>query len=311
MGEFLANMVRALEFVLGETRPSEIVGFLTERIKERFESAILERNIENFIAYFRVIISGKHPPKVLSFDRRLVQAFIARTDTGSRNADSDSRTQRLYDYLSGKIKDGAQITTAHLDRIEEEFTVLKMPSLGKVLESIRVAMILKWLQGSLMKKMSHALQDHIVVLGAVYGECKKSLISNVEWPEFSLASEDSELLADDYRIFEKALREALNGFKTALDSRPTPGNYEAQFQIVFDSLDRLAELNAEGKLDSIESFKDRIIVSSSLIYVQDDYVIKNDKLHQLIQLFVSMYIKYRDKRYLPGDAGSHKVSHQA
>ncbi|KPL13216.1 hypothetical protein AMJ74_05640 [candidate division WOR_3 bacterium SM1_77] len=299
MGEFLANMIRALGFVLNETSPQDMFGILTDLIKNKFESSILERNIENFIAYFRVVISGKHAPKMLIFDRKLVQAFIARTDTVIGDAAADSRAERLYMYLSCNIKDGAQITDAHLNSIHEEFVIMKMPSLKKVLENIRIAMMLKWIQGPLMKKLSHSLQDHIVVLGTVYGECKKNLISNVEWPELNVSPEDRNVLADEYRIFENAMRDALNEFKTALTAKPDPTNYEAQFQVVFDSLDRLAKMDTEGKLDSCESFKDRIIVSSALIYIQDDYVVKNDKLRQLIQLFVSMYIKYRDKRSTP------------
>ena len=299
MGEFLANMIRALEFVLRETPAQDMYAILTERIKEKFESAILERNIENFIAYFRVVISGKHPPKILTFNRKLVQAFIARTDTGIGDAATDARTDRLYAYLSNKIKDGAQITEAHLNRIHEEFVILKMPSLDKVLENIRIAMILKWVQGPLISKLSHTLQDHIVVLGAVYGECRKNLISNVEWPELEISQKDMEMLVAEYRIFENAIKDALKEFKAALAAKPDPGDYETQFQVVLNSLHQLAKLAESGKLESIDSFKDRIIVSSSLIYIQDDYVLKNDKLRQLIQLFVSMYIKYRDKRHAP------------
>jgi hypothetical protein len=301
MGEFLANMIRALGFVLKETSPQDMFEILADLIKNKFDASILERNIENFIAYFRVVSSGKHAPKMLIFDRKLVQAFITRTDTGIGDAAADSRAERLYMYLSCNIEDGAQITDAHLSSIHEEFVIMKMPSLKKVLENIRIAMMLKWVQGPLMKRLSHSLQDHIVVLGTVYGECKKSLISNVEWPELIVSPEDRNVLADEYRIFEETMKDALNEFKTALAAKPDPIDYEAQFQVVFNSLERLAQMEASGTLDSIDSFKDRIIVSSSLIYIQDDYVVKSDKLRQLIRLFVSMYIKYRDKRYTPAN----------
>ncbi|MGB7053974.1 MAG: hypothetical protein WBE28_01480 [bacterium] len=297
MGEFLANMIKALEFVLKETPPQDMFGILAERIKYMFESSIIERDVDNFIAYFRVLISSKHSPKILRFDRKLVQAFTERTDTGRGNAATDFRTEKLYAYLCGKIEDGTEITKEHLDRVYEESEILKMPSLEKVMENIRIAMILKWVQGPLMQRLSHAMQDYIVVLATVYGECKKNLTSNVEWPPLSLSEKDKNTLEDEYRIFEIAMMEALQAFRSAHADEPDQDNVEEQFQIVFSSLQQLAKMDAAGTLHSVDSFKDRIIVSSALVYIQDDYVVKNDKLRQLIRLFVSMYIKYRDKRY--------------
>lgn len=297
MGEFLANMIKALEFVLKETPPQDMFRILDERIKDKFESSIIEREIDNFVAYFRVLISSKHSPKILKFDRKLVQAFTERTDTDRGNAASDFRTEKLYAYLFSKIEDGTKITKESLDRIHEESEILKMPSLEKVMENIRIAMILKWVQGPLMERLSHALQDYIVVLATVYGECRKSITGNVEWPPLSLSEKDKNMLENEYRIFEIAMMEALQAIRLAQAAKPDQENMEEQFQIVFNSLQQLAKLEEAGTLHSVDSFKDRIIVSSALIYIQDDYVVKNDKLRQLIQLFVSMYIRYRDKRY--------------
>jgi hypothetical protein len=297
MSEFLVNMIRALEFVLKETPSREMMKILTERIRYMFESSVVERDIANFIAYFQVILSGQHTAKYLKFDRKLVGAFIERTSTGLSSDSVEFRTERLYAYLSGKVRDGTDITDEQLERIQEEFEILKMPSLEKVVENIRIAMILKWVQSTLMKKLSHSLQDHIVVLATVYGECKKNFISNVEWPPLCLSAKDRDILDGEYRLFEISMMEALQAFRSAHAESPDPENQEEQFQIVFNSLEQLARMEASGKLDSIDAFKDRIIVSASLIYIQDDYVVKNDKLRQLIQLFVSMYIRYRDKRY--------------
>ncbi|MGD9380682.1 MAG: hypothetical protein PVI51_08955 [candidate division WOR-3 bacterium] len=299
MGEFLTNMIKALEFVLHETPSREVIRILTERIRYMFESSVVERDIDNFIAYFRVLISGKHTSRMLTFNRKLVHAFITRTDTGIGGAAIDFRTDNLYTYLSGKIKNGAQITDAHLARVHEEFSIMKMPSLDKIIENIRVAMILKWLQSPMMHRFSHDLQDYIVVLATVYGECRKNVVMNVEWPTLVLTQGDKDILSREYRIFRSAISEAVETFKEARARNPDASNYEEQFQVVFNSLDRLAHMDESGDLDSAESFKDRVIVSASLIYVQDDYVVKNDKLRQLIQLFVSMYIKYRDKRRSP------------
>jgi hypothetical protein len=301
MGGYLADMERVLEFVLKQTPSRELLRILAEQIRSMFESSVVERDIANFIAYFRVIISGTRSSKQLEFNRKLVKVFIERTDTGLGNASASFRTKRLYSYISEKIKDGTKITEGHLKRIQDEFEILKMPSLEKVMENMRIAMILKWVQGPLMQHLSLPVQDYIVVLATVYGECKKNIMGNVEWPALRLVREDKDLLHTEFRKFRDALSAALEAFKEARAKNPDPDNYEEQFQVVFNSLGQLAKMEEEGKLDSIDTFKDRIIVSSSLIYIQDDYVIKTDQLQQLIQLFVSMYIKYRDKRYTPAN----------
>jgi hypothetical protein len=257
----------------------------------------VERDIENFIAYFQVILSSKRSAGSFKFDRRIVQAFIERTDTGPGTTVSDFRAGRLYSYLSEKIKDGTEITKERLERIHEELEISKKPSMDKVMENIRIAMILKWIQGHMVQRFSHSLQDYLVVLATVYGECKKNVTSNVDWPALSISEKDKSMLEDEYRLFELAMMEALQEFRAAQDAQSGAQAEEEQFQIVFNSLDQLAKMEEAGTLDSVDSFKDRIIVSSSLIYIQDDYVVKNDKLRQIIQLFVSMYIRYRDKRY--------------
>jgi hypothetical protein len=299
MDDFLANMIRVLEFVLKETPPQDMLQILSERIRHMFESSILERDIDNFVAYFLVILSGKRPSRPFKFDRKIVQAFIERTDTGLGNASSNLRTEQLYSYLSDKIQDGTEITNEQLELIQEDFKISKMPSIERVMENVRIAMILKWVQGQLMQRFSHVLQDYIVVLATVYGECKRGVTGSVDWPPLSISEKERNILEDEYRIFELAMMEALQAFRSAQSTQSDPENQEEKFQIVFNSLDQLAKMDQAGTLNSIDSFKDRIIVSASLIYIQDDYVVKDDKLRQIIQLFVSMYIKYRDKRYAP------------
>jgi hypothetical protein len=119
---------------------------------------------------------------------------------------------------------------------------------------------------------------------------------NVDWPDFCLSDKDKYILEEEYRLFEIAMMEALQAFRSARAAKSGSLNLDEQFQIVFNSLDQLAKMDAAGTLDSFDSFKDRVIVSSALIYLQDDYVKKDAKLRQLIQLFVSLYFRYRDKR---------------
>jgi len=296
MDEFLANMIQALEFVLRETSPEDMLKILAERVKHMFELSTMERDIDNFIAYFRVIISGKRSHMIPKFSRKLVQAFIERTDTGHGHAAADFRTERLYEYLHGEISDDTEITTEHLEEMHAEYETLRAPSFEKLMENIRIAMILKWVQGPLMQRFSHSLQDYIIVLGTVYGESKKSVMMNVDWPDICLSDKDMYILEAEYRLFEIAMMEALQAFRSVHAAISGSLNLDEQFRIVFTSLEQLAEMDAAGTLDSFDSFKDRIIVSSALIYLQDDYVKKDAKLRQLIQLFVSLYFKYRDKR---------------
>ena len=57
-------------------------------------------------------------------------------------------------------------------------------------------------------------------------------------------------------------------------------------------------MTKKGELDSVEAFKDKIIVSTALIYIQDEFVKKDTELKKLTQLFVSLYYQFRDKHYV-------------
>ena len=105
------------------------------------------------------------------------------------------------------------------------------------------------------------------------------------------------ILDSEYRVFEIAIIEALQTVRDVRAANPDLSRYEEQFQIVLSSLENLGKLEEAGKLGSFDSFMDRLIVSTALIYIQDDFVEKDAELKKLIQLFVSMYFKYRDKRY--------------
>ncbi|UCD20171.1 MAG: hypothetical protein JSU64_03270, partial [candidate division WOR-3 bacterium] len=101
----------------------------------------------------------------------------------------------------------------------------------------------------------------------------------------------------EYRVLEIAIIEALEMIRNARRANPDLNRYEEQFQIVLTSLDNLGKMEEAGNLDSFDSLKDRLIISTSLIYIQDDFVQKDAELKQLIQLFVSLYFKFRDRHY--------------
>jgi hypothetical protein len=297
MISFLEHLEKIFEFLLKETPPENLIDILHQEITDMTESCMILRDTENFIAYFKCILSIPRIPKKMEFRRDLVQAFIDRTYTGLINNALDYRVERLYEYVANEIDEGTEITEECLNQMAEELNKMKKPNLERVMERIRVATILKWLQGPLNDRLSHELQDRIIFLATVYGQYKKNLLINVEWQPFQVSAEDMNILVSEYRFFEIAIIEALQIVRDARAANPDLSRYEEQFQIVLSSLDNLVKLEEAGKLDSFDSFKDRLIVSTALIYIQDDFIEKDAELKKLIQLFVSLYFKYRDKRH--------------
>jgi len=297
MRSFLEHLEKIFEFVIKETAPEKMIDILQEKIRDMTESNGILRDTENFIAYFKCLLSIPHIPKKMEFRRDLVRAFISRTYTGLANNALDYRTDRLYEYMKGEIGEGREITEGCFDEMVEELNKMKKPTLEKVMERIRIATILKWLQGPLNDHLSRELQDHIIFLSTVYGQYTNNLLINVEWPLHQVTATDMNVFVSEYRILEIALIEALQAVRDAQAAHPDLDEYEEQFRIVLTSLDNLVKLEEAGKLDSYDSFKDRLIVSTALIYIQDDFVHKDAELKKLIQLFISLYFKYRDKRY--------------
>ena len=294
---FLEHLEEIFKFVLKETTPENMIDILHEKIRDMTESYVILRDTENFIAYFKCILSIPRIPKKMEFRRDLIRAFINRTYTGLTNSVLDYRVERLYEYVENEIGEGAEITEEILNKMAEELNKMRKSTLERVMERIRVATILKWLQGPLNDRLSHELQDRIIFHATVYSQYRKNLLINVEWEPYQISAEDMNILVSEYRIFEIAIIEALQTVRDARAANPDLSRYEEQFQIVLSSLDNLVKLEEVGKLDSFDSFKDRLIVSTALIYIQDDFVQKDAELKKLIQLFVSLYFKYRDKRY--------------
>lgn len=294
--EFLEDLQKIFEYLLRETDPEKMIDTLYTEIRELTESYVLLRDIENFIAYFRVILSAPRIPRKIKFDRELITAFINRTYTGLPDRVLEERAQRLYDNLLKSVPEGMDVTDKCLDDLALELEVMKTPSLHKIMARSRTATILKWLQGPLRERLSLELQDYIIFLATVYGQYHKNLAINVDWEPYQVVPEDLDILVSEYRVLEIAIIEALAAIRHARKALPETAPYDEQFQIVLASLDNLHKMEVNGTLESFESLKDRLIISSALIYVQDDYVIKDAELKQLIQLFVSLYFKYRDTR---------------
>jgi hypothetical protein len=294
---FLEDLERIFEFLLGRTKPESMMSVIYDEIREMTEKGMTERDIENFVAYFKVILSASKLPKKMKFNRGLLQAFINRTYTGMHESALADRTDRLYEHLEHEIPENAEITAEYLRRITSGLYAQRKPSLEKIMTRARIATILKWLQGPLRERLSLDLQDNILFLAAVYGQHKRNLAMNVEWQEPKVAKEDLEVLDSEYRVLEIALIEAIEVIRAARSSLPASYTYQDQFQLVLTSFDNLVMFEEGGILDSFDSFKDKLIVSITLIYLQDEYVKKDAELKKLTQLFVSMYLKFRDKHY--------------
>lgn len=295
MGTFLEHLQTIFEFVLKETTPPGMIGILYEKIRSMTETHIMQRDIENFVAYFKLLLSTSRMPKKLKFERKLIRAFIDRTYTEFTESTQEFRANRLYDYLRNKLDEGTEIQSQHLERLESSLMVQKRPSLDNVEEHVQIAMILKWLQGPVKGKLSKELQDYIVSLGTTYGQSQRHLVPDVELKTHDVSEQDMGIIKKEYKTFESAINDSLKAVKDARSKKIDPGKYQDQFRIIISSLDSLVKMSDKGMLNSVESFKDKVIVSTALIYIQDEFVRKDPQLRKIIQLLISLYYQFRDK----------------
>jgi soluble cytochrome b562 len=266
-----------------------------EKITNMTVTHIMQRDIENFIAYFKLVLSTSRLPKKLKFEQKLIRAFVDRTYTEFTASAQELRANRLYDYLKGKIDEGTEIQNQQLERLETALMNEKKPSLGNIMEHAQIAMILKWLQGPVKGKLSKELQDYIVSLGTAYGKSQRQLVPNVEWKPREVSKQDMDIMKKEYKSFEAAINDSLKAVKEAHPKKMDPGKYQDQFRIIISSLDNLVKMSDKGMLNSVQSFKDKVIVSTALIYIQDEFVRKDPQLRKIIQLLISLYYQFRDK----------------
>lgn len=298
MATHLENLEKILVFILRETSAKKMIDILYEKIKFTVEEHIILRDIENFIAYFKFLLSVTNIPQELKFELKLIQAFIDRTYVGFSDQIQKFRARKLYTYLKKRLHGGAKITDKDLELLEKTLKQARKPSLEKLMEHIRVAMILKWLQGPLKDQLSMGMKDYVIFLATAYGQYEQDRVFNIEWQPYNVSKKDMSLIIRDYTIFEISIIEAMQAIRKARASNPNPNKYREQFRIVLVSLDNLVKMTKKGELDSVEAFKDKIIVSTALIYIQDEFVKKDPELKKLTQLFVSLYYQFRDKHYV-------------
>lgn len=292
----LTNLEKILLFVLQETCAQNMIDDLYETIKSTVEKYIVLRDVENFIAFFKYALSTSNVAEKLTIRPEMVQTFIDRTYTGFTTSTHSYRAELLYEYLTNKLKDGTHISNKNLELLEKCLVQERKPSLEKIMAHARIATRLKWLQGPLKNKLSDGMRDYVIFCATIYGQYRTNRLFGVEWPTHSVSEQDINLIIGEYRLFEIALMQANQTIRDNIAKEPDPHDYREQFRVIFESLDNLVTLSKRKELDSIDLFKDKIIVSTALIYLQDEFVKKDPELERLIQLFVSLYIKFRDKR---------------
>jgi hypothetical protein len=295
METFLAHLEKIFEYILKQSTAEGIVDTLYDKIRRMTETNIMQRDIDNFIAYFKLMLSTARLPKKLRFEPKLIRAFVDRTYTEFTKSAQEFRANRLYEYLKGKIDEGTEIEKAHLERLEATLLNERKPSLENVMEQVQIAMLLKWLQGPVKSKLSDALQDYVSLLGTTYGKSQRNLVPDIEWRKFGVSKGDLDVLKKEYRSFDNAINDSLKAVKDARAKKIDAGKYEEQFRLVISSLDNLVKMSEKGILNSVQSFKDKVIVSAALIYIQDEFVRKDPQLKKIIQLFVSLYYQFRDR----------------
>ena len=292
----LKHIEEILSFIDSNTSADTIIDTLCNEVMALIEQHITFRDAENFIAYFNLILSSSHVPKKITFDENLVMAFINRTYAECSDEVQMQRVIQLRDYLKKTLSFDVEIKGDLLEKVEERLKHDRAPDLQSVIQRVRIGLVLKWLQGPLEHELSAQLRDYITFLATVYGQYKSNRVINVDWTRCDVTDRDKAVLDREYTLLEHAVKEAMTLIIEA-QGRVRSTRYQDEFRIVLLSLDNLVKKAKTGQLDSAEAFTDKVLVATTLMYVQDDFVEKDAELHKLIQLFVSLYRQFRDKHY--------------
>lgn len=297
MPTHLENLEKTLVFVLSKTPTQDMINDLFGNIKSMVERQMLLRDAENFTALFKFAISSLYKTKGIKIGPEMIQTFIDRTSSEPTDIAHELRADRLYTYLNATLKEKVDINNANIECLEKVLKKEKKPSFEKLMTNVRIAMILKWLQGPLQSQLSNILKDHVIFYAALYGQYRTNRMFNVDWYPYEIPQRDEDLIIREYKYFEKAIKQAVQEIGVSLAERPHSDNYYEQFRVVFESLDNLNKMSKKKNLGISNAFKDKIIVSTALIYLQDEFVAKGSELKHLIQLFISLYYQYSDKHY--------------
>jgi hypothetical protein len=294
MESHLENLENILSYILDETPPEKMVTILYDRLQHITDRLLILRDTENFIAYARFVISTMDGTKENTFSPQLIEKFINLTYVGYSN--QKHRTERLYLYLKSFLENYHFLDEQTLTALQQHIEYEKQPTLYRVMERARIAIILKWMQGPLQNRLSPQFKDYVLFLATVYGQFRTQKIFAIDWQQLDVPEQDMELIIQEYVVFENALRKAIQTIRKSKWKEPPSTQYPAQCYLVFESLENLIKAAKDSSCEPIEIFKNKIIVATALLYFQDDFVKKDAELQRIIQLFVSLYYQFRDRR---------------
>ncbi|HEC79302.1 MAG TPA: hypothetical protein ENI34_09240 [candidate division WOR-3 bacterium] len=295
----LRNLARILKYTLKEISAERIIDILYEKTRFLIEQHITQRDIENFVAYLKFLSSSPRSQKVIKIDKKLMQDFVNHVYSECDHKTRYFRLRNLTGYFEKKLGKNVVLDKTELTVIFQKLKRDKQTSIDKVKMRVCIALILKWLQGFLEPELSEGLNQYVAFLASVYGLYGTNRVFNVDWQPYDVSSEDAAVINREYKFFESAITDAIMRVSKAVVKKPLSTKYKDQFQIVLESINKLIKLSEEGKLDSAEAFTNKIIIAATLIYLQDDFVEKDEDLNKFINLFVSFYYQFRDKRYIP------------
>jgi len=294
----LKNLERILKYTLKETSCESVIDTLYDKTKSTIEQHITQRDVENFVAYLKLLAESEQAQKVFKLERKLVQNYADRIYSDYDSRVRSLRTDNLYFYFENKLGKNIVLNDEELEVIYKGLKAEKRASIEKIMNRVCIAMILKWLQGFLQNDISRDLHNHIAFLASIYGMYGSNRVFNVDWKPFDISGNDAVVISKEYKFFETAMTDAIRDVKEAVAKKTSSRKAKDQFQIVLSSIDNLIEMSKKGLLESREAFIDKIIIAASLIYLQDEFVEKDNELIQFINLIVSFYYQFRDKRYI-------------
>ena len=295
----LKNLERILKYTLKETSGEKIIDTLYEKTKSTIEQHITKRDVENFVAYLQLLSEYPQGQKCFKLGRKQVQNYVNRIYSECYHKARYLRTNNLYSYFENMLGRNIVLDNTEVTVIYKKLSGDKRSSIEKIMCRVCIAMTLKWLQGFLQDKLSEGLHNHIVFLASIYGMYGTNRVFNVDWQPYGISGNDAALIESEYPVFETAITNAIKNIKKASLKKEYSNKLEGQFQFVLSSIDHLIIMSKKGLLESGEAFMDKIIIAASLIYLQDEFVEKNSELRSFINLIVSFYYQFRDKRYIP------------
>ena len=297
MENHIKNVGELLSYALKEIESKQVIEVLGRKIHHLVDIHVMKRDIQNFISYLRFVLSAPVVPKKLYVDIKLIKHFIDRTYVGFDDKVQASRTDIIYNFITHKIKAKSEINEQSLSTLEAALTRETRSTFEKLKDYILVALLLKWFNGALRDKLSQNLNDFIVYLATIFGQLQSDRILNVEDEIPQISQHDMAVLAMEYAFFEAALMDGIQKIQESITDSTSSKPLRDQFRVVFECLDNLINTTKKSQGDELSSFRDKIVISTALVYLQDDFVAKDPEVSNLINLFVSMYYQFRDKRY--------------